>query len=223
MKAMFEKYRKHMKENGQGDFVVTHDMDCATMRVLEGNTVLVNVNDMKIKTPPANTSVSNESSPSSYSEPSEGNEHDRPPYDPWSGILHDQDIRMVDFSGAYAPAPAYIQQSASLAPSIYGALDTVTDEQSGLAHANLPKMSNAGQGVNLYRMPSAYPSSESLSILDATMPPYGSPGVQFDPTTGIPGMYQMEQNGYIQPGTEIYDQASWERFLSGMGMPNMGA
>lgn len=221
MKTMFEKYRQHTKENGgQGEFVVTHDMDCATMRVLEGNTVLVNVNDMKIKTPPANTSVSNESSPSSYSEPSEGHEQS---FDPWTGILHDQDIRMVDFSGAYAPAPAYLQQSASLAPSIYGALDTVTDEQSGLAHANLPKISNAGQGENLYRMPSAFPSSESLSILDATMPPYGSPGVQYDPTTGMPEMYQMGQNGYVQPGTEVYDQASWERFLSGMGMPNTGA
>lgn len=223
MKGMFEQYKRH-REMGPGEFVVTHDMDCATMRVLEGNTVLVNVNDMKVKTPPANISTSNESSPSSYSEPSEGHEYDGSSQDSWSGILHNQDIRMVDFSGAYAPAPAYIQQAASLAPpSIYGALDTVIDEQSGLAHANLPKMGNTAQGGTMYSMPSAYPSTESLSMLDATMPPYGTPGMQYDPASGMAEMYQMGQNGYIQPGVEVYDQASWERFLSGMGMPNTGA
>lgn len=248
---MFDKSLKR-DENGQAEMVMAHGPSCATMRILEGSTVLINLNEVKPRSSIPCISFSDASSPSSHSEPSSEGSREQGTTSSqggWSasgstsssgngtGSSNEQnpDFRMLSFSGMhYAPDPAAIQQTPAFvaAPMVYAPLDTTVEEHAGSKTGQAVSLEPVAHQSNLqtaqngtvYPFPAAgFASAEQPTMQDAALPAYPAPVVQYDPMTGVMDLNVLNPNGYVTQGVEMYDQASWERFLSEMGMPHGGA
>ncbi|KAL5537067.1 hypothetical protein ACEPAF_890 [Sanghuangporus sanghuang] len=246
VRGMLDHYKRHVQLS-RDDFIVRHEGECATMRILEGSSVLINMNLMKTdasasagqSTSSSSPSVSSGqgsegSSPASSSEPSEG-AHDRQGKSGggWTGDLNDEnaDFRMLDFSGVYyTPDPVQLHHAPSYAsPSVYLPLETGPEEGTSgnetVQPAQPSKLSGQQEGLAVpqadsgYRAPTTYGEAEPMVVQDAAMPTYSAPGVQYDPSMGAADMYLLNQNGYMAQ----YDQAGWESFLREMGMPSTNA
>ena len=62
----------------------------------------------------------------------------------------------------------------------------------------------------------------ALSMQDNVMPPYGAPGMQYEPIPGQAELYAMQQGSFgMGMGMEnIYDQTQWEGMMAEMN-PSM--
>ncbi|EJD07390.1 uncharacterized protein FOMMEDRAFT_164371 [Fomitiporia mediterranea MF3/22] len=223
VKFMFEHYKRHGREDKEE--AERHGPDCATMRILEGSTVLINMEQVKGTESIKPLPISSGASPSSLSESSDGTHDYRS--SSLGASSHSSleqnagDIRMLDFSGVYYagdPSTVHHNPVFAAASSVYEPLLSIPDEphkigapQDGLAMA---------QNGSLYPMTGGYlPQSEPMIMQDAAaMPPYGAPGMQYEPTTGMADMYLLNQSAYVSQANGMHDQATWERFLSEMGM-----
>ncbi|KAH8116265.1 fungal-specific transcription factor domain-containing protein [Phellopilus nigrolimitatus] len=244
---MFEKH--HGASNIQLD--TEHGADCATMRVLEGNTVLINLNDVKFKTPTVSTSGSDISSPASQSDSQQDDVSQREPRvhteDAYGNGLADavhgpvSDYRLLAFSGLHS-APEVILETQppefAAPPSVYKSLDPMADKyptappaSGSQKHRNIAVLGSADPSMN-YAMFDDFGSTESLPTMGhGAIPPYAPSCMEYAPamdTSGSEGSFVgptgMGQNIYSgTPWEGVYDQASWERFLGEMGIPNPGS
>lgn len=240
---MFKKFQRHARE-GMGKFQVIHDCECATMRVLEGSTVLVNVDNLSVKNRLSPTA----SSPSSHHSGSSGDAHKNAPSNPGehngSGSLGssshsaraEPEYHMVDMNGIYDTGftPSGINQ---LTPSmLYDNLNGIEPEPSALVGSSSHPMqyaqhspsgsqsvsSNSSAGVEqtqTYGYDQSLNNYGALSMQDNVMPPYGAPGMQYEAIPGQAELYALQTGGF---GTGISidnmsDQRQWEKMLTNVG------
>ena len=147
VRGMLNNYKRHVQMSRE-DFIVRHEGECATMRILEGSSVLIDMSKMGPKmnpdpesesgpgpstsstSPSSSTGQASEgSSPASSSEPSEATHDSQGGNDGnWLGDLNDKnaDFRMLDFSGVYhTPDPVQLHHAPSyVSPSVYLPLET---------------------------------------------------------------------------------------------------
>ena len=125
---MFQAYHEHHRLGRAGDFVVKHEAECTTMKILEGSTVLINMNEIKASKSSGSSDSSNASSPESGSEPPEPstqhgaydqsyNENIYVANNPHKDVQNDDRITLCDFSGVYYTSDAHPMNAVS--PHLY--------------------------------------------------------------------------------------------------------
>ena len=236
---MFQKFQRHARE-GTGKFQVTHDYECATMRVLEGSTILVNVENLRMKN---DRSSPTSSSPSSYNSgsPDETRKNSLPrPGEP-NGAFNGNgnsagaapEFHMVDLNGVYYPGLAPPSGINQLTPSMmYENINGIQPEtphagpssqpmdyaQAHPSHnsAQFAPPTAAGQNYGYHQSLNNY---GALSMQDNVMPPYGAPGMQYEPIPGQAELYALQTGGFGMglPMENMSDQGQWERMLTDMG------
>ncbi|KAI5124204.1 hypothetical protein M0805_005054 [Coniferiporia weirii] len=249
VRRMFEGHQK-LHERKVHD--PKNNLDCSTMRVLEGHSVLINLNDVKA-TP--SSSGSDGSSPSAQSDPPDI------PVDQSAAAhvprIHGEDIwptdsgnentirppeyGTFDFSGVHNGASnPHMRPSAPLVsqPSIYGSLNAVLNEHSvasAVGDAHMGEVNSMGPAVaqvgglegvqNLDAVYSALGDfgTESMLTEDATMLPYAGLGDQGWKSFETPAnLGQAGLSNVAGSTSAVYDQASWEKFLYEMGVADPG-
>ncbi|THH10738.1 hypothetical protein EW145_g1121 [Phellinidium pouzarii] len=203
VRRMFEKYHNfHDGEDPEDE----SSLDCSAMRVLEGSTILVNLNDIKSKTP--SSSGSGDSSASSQADsPAIPVIHDETNYGPqvqevetWPSCngceetMNAPDYKVFDFSGVYSGVSLKQQLEAPLVapPSVYSPLDVTANGHhvSSAVDVGVVDGMSSGTGVGVRAGSTAglraaqnpgaiysMPVDYETGDGDATMPPYAGLGL----------------------------------------------
>lgn len=229
---MFQAYQEHHRLGKPGDFVVKHEAECTTMRILEGSTVVINMNEIKMaRSSSGSADGSNASSPESGSEPPEPSHlaydasHGEGAYvanDQYKDVPDEEGTRLLAFSGVYYTPDAH--QHMITPPSVYAPLE----ETAHVPVQNYPDHANVYNTVY-----SGYNNGVPVDslLMEAPMPPYGAPGMQFTPASE-PNLeaynYYSSSNGANDAGSsQIYQDrmgngqtGDWVHFMNSMGVPN---
>lgn len=140
---------------------------------------------------------------------------------------------MVDLNGIYYPGLAPPSGISQLTPSMmYGNVAAVPEHpQAGPSSQTLDGYHTQAPPHSTHSMHSAHsvgndPSYEyqslnnygALSMQDNVMPPYGAPGMQYEPAPGQAELYALQQGGFGtgMPMDNMYDQNQWERMMAEM-------
>lgn len=201
------------------------------MRILEGNTSLINLGDFKSivgdgSLPSVSSSSSSSSQPQSRfpSEELDSSPHiargsPESPYAP-EGSMTDAslspDYKMLDFAGSqFSGVEPHTRSLAQKASPLSG-YSTTSVNMGDLSTHSTPNFMADGKGPSIYTQDQTFTKgiedSGHSPMDDVSFPPYMGPGIQYANDFGA--------SAAGIPAGGMYDQANWERFLGEMGIEN---